>query len=105
MITKVTTQFLVNKSRRNKLQSAKKSTEDDRRRSKAEEAAKREYEENLKPDSDDEKEEWRCEYLPKEGMYVHHTYETVYPEYILVIEPIPKTLQVSDKNDDIQYLT
>jgi hypothetical protein len=38
-------------------------------------------------------------------MYVHHTYETVYPEYILVIEPIPKTLQVSDKNDDIQYLT
>lgn len=78
------------KGRKSRQQSAKKPPEEDRRRSKVEEAAKKVYEENLKPDSDDEHEECKWEYNSKEGMYLHYTYETIYPEYILVIEPLPR---------------
>lgn len=55
-----------------------------------EEAAKKAYEEMAKEDSEEERAELKWEYFSKEGLYLHHTYDTIYPEYILVIEPILK---------------
>ena len=31
-------------------------------------------------------------------MYIHYTYDTIYPEYILAIEPIPKSIVDSTKS-------
>ncbi|CAI2361024.1 unnamed protein product [Moneuplotes crassus] len=40
-------------------------------------------------EKESEGEKLQVDYDPKEGLYTHYTYETVYPEYILIVEPNP----------------
>lgn len=86
------------KSKRSRAQSAKKRTEEDAKSEKTLSSSKHAFKDNKKTESDDEQEEWNCTYNSKEGIYLHYTYDTIYPEYILVIEPIPKDIVDSTKS-------
>ena len=45
-------------------------------------------------------EEISVEFNAKEGLYIHNTFTTVYPEYILVVEPLLKETIIKDSEGE-----
>ena len=78
------------KGRKSRIQSANKQSEEEKKKPRVSDSSKKAQYEITKIDSDDEYQDWQWEYNSKEGIYLHNSYDTIYPEYILVIEPIPR---------------
>jgi len=54
--------------------------------------------------SKEEAEKISVEYNPKEGLYTHYNFETIYPEYILIVEPVIQSTIVKDEEgNQINY--